>query len=138
MQRLDNKTVKALCWIDLILVTPLAIPPVAQLIISLFTAIDNALGLASPLPALNDMRYMFVSLTGILACVWSIARLREPTRLNIGLDAAARLAVTILLLYAWAKVGVSSLFILFLVTETVGAVLQFKVLRQTQPAQIAS
>lgn len=131
MQPLQNKTIKTLCWIDLLLVGPMAIPPVAYLVITVFTKVDEALGLASPLPLITDMGYLFMSVTGVLATVWSLSRMKEPTRLNIKLDAYARLAVAALLIYCWMLVGPSIIFGLFLITEIGGAALQLRILQKT-------
>ncbi len=126
----QNKIIRILCLIDLALVGPMALPPMARLIIDLFSSLDQALGLASPLPMITDMGYLFMSVTGILAAVWSLSRLREPTRLNIGLDVGARLAVALLLIYCWGLIGLSIIFVLFLMTEIGGAGLQLFVLRR--------
>ncbi|MGB0921406.1 MAG: hypothetical protein ACPG06_05100 [Alphaproteobacteria bacterium] len=129
MQLLENKTIRALCWIDLMLVGPMAIPPIAYLIVTVFSHLDETLGLVSPLSQITDIGYLFMSVTGILATVWSIARLKEPTRLNIMLDTGARLAVAALLFWAWSQLGASMIFALFLATEIVGAILQLAILR---------
>lgn len=125
-------TVRRLSWVDIVLVSPMAVPGLAGLILSIAEAIDGMLGLASPLGDLSTMGMVFVHVVGILATVWSIARIKEPTLLLAKLDAWARLAVTAVLLFYMAMLGPSVLFFLFLASEIIGAALQFLAIRKAK------
>lgn len=134
MDRQARKRIIRVCWMDIVLVGPMAIPPLALFILSIVADIDAALGFASPVSTINPLGLIFMNVVGILATVWSIVRIRETSRLNTALDSGARVLVVLVLVYGWMHSGPSVLFILFTLTELGGAAVQMIALGRDRTA----
>ncbi len=130
----SQKLIARLAMIDLVLVGPMAIPPVALLVLSIFGDLDAMIGLESPLGMMTPLGLIFMNIVGILAAVWSIIRIRETSRLNTLLDTIARIGVALILVYGVSQIGLSLMFGLFLVTEIGGAALQAMALMRDKQA----
>lgn len=123
------RTVRRLSWVDVLLVGPLAVPGVSHLIISLIGWLDAALGLNSSIVTVNPMGMLFMNVVGVLAISWCIVRIQAPSVLLARLDILARLAVSALILYYMFVWGVTAVLLVFLVSELIGAVLEWRALR---------
>ncbi len=130
MTEQQTKIAKRFALLDLILVGPMALPGLAHILIGLFILADGAAGVQSPLGQMNEAGMLFVNVVGVLAAMWAIARLLDPTALTTKIDAYARLAVALLLVYYWASVGFSIIFVVFLVSEIGGAAVQLMALKK--------
>ena len=129
------RVIRAIAWIDLAITVPFALPFVAEAVISLLYFADRGIGLDTPsiMFETGPFGLMFVHIMGVLGVVWALARLRRPAPDLAHMDARARLAVTILILYA-IGMGATPLLWLFIASEVAGSAAQFAVLRKT-PAQ---
>ncbi|AGZ33369.1 hypothetical protein C4Q28_24190 [Pseudomonas sp. SWI6] len=88
---------------DVIATLPFAIPFVAGWALQVFAGLDAWLGLGTPFARLDATSLFFINLGALAYVVWGIARWRQPTVSNGRLDAALRLAVIGLQLYALSQ-----------------------------------
>lgn len=120
------KEIKRVSIIDLCLVGPMAVPGVSHAIIDLIAMIDHALGLHSEVGEMNAVGMMFMNVVGVLAIVWSVARIKAPAEHLAWLDIYARLAVAFILAFYSFVSGMSVVFAFFMATELIGAVWQMR------------
>lgn len=126
----QEKIAKRFALLDLVLVGPMALPGVAHILVGLFILADGAVGFQSPLGQMNEAGMLFVNVVGVLAAMWAVARLKAPTALTMRIDSYARFAVALILIYYWAGLGPSVIFVLFLISEIGGAIVQLAALRK--------
>lgn len=121
-----NQNLKIVCasaWYDLVATAGFMTPWTASLCLSGFAVLSEALGLARPVPALDVTQMLFANLLGSVVVVWSLWRLRHPSR-AVGLyDALARGLFALWQLYAVAN-GASFLILGFTFLEVVFAIAQ--------------
>lgn len=125
-----TKVIRGFAWADLAITLPFALPFIAEAVISLLWVIDRWLGFDTPsiMFEAGPFGLMFVHIMGVLGIVWALARLRRPEADLARMDARARLAVTVLILYA-ISLGATPVLWLFVLTEVAGSAAQFAVLR---------
>lgn len=117
------KIVRASAWYDLAATAAFMTPWSASLCLQGFAALSAALGLDRPVPVLGVSEMLFVNLLGSVVIVWSLWRLRHPSRL-VGLyDVLARGLFALWQLYAVAK-GASFLILGFTFMEVAFAIAQ--------------
>lgn len=123
-------TIKTLSLIDIVLTAPLAIPGISQLFLQVVAGIDHSLGFDSAISNTNAMGLLLMNTTGVMAFFWCIARIRMPNPTMGWLDVYARFVVAALVLGYVGLAGVSIVFLLFLATEVVGALVEIHALRR--------
>ncbi|MFJ3468903.1 hypothetical protein ACIPO9_08685 [Pseudomonas sp. NPDC090203] len=117
------KIVRASAWYDLAATAAFMTPWSASLCLQGFAALSAALGLDRPVPVLGVSEMLFVNLLGSVVIVWSLWRLRHPSRL-VGLyDVLARGLFALWQIYAVAK-GASFLILGFTFMEVAFAIAQ--------------
>lgn len=122
--------IKRLSWVDIALTAPLAIPGVSHLYLQLIGWLDALLGFESAVTSTNAMGMLLMNTTGTMAVFWCIARIRAPSVLMGWLDVYARFIIAVLVLAYVAGAGVSVIFLAFFFSESIGAVIQWRVLKQ--------
>ncbi|WP_397452779.1 hypothetical protein [Pseudomonas sp. NA-150] len=115
--------VRASAWYDLLATAVFMTPWTATLCLQGFAVLSDALGLQRPVPALDVTPMLFANLLGSVVVVWSLWRLRHPSRTVGHYDALARTLFAVWQLYAVAN-GASCLILGFTLLEVVFAVLQ--------------
>ncbi len=94
------------------------VPPVALAFISLLFGLSGA---SDALPVLTPFALVFICTTGALGVVWALARLWQPQPNLALVDAAGRTWVGGLLLYFVLAGVLPPVFLLFVVSEWLGA-----------------
>ena len=108
---------------DLVVTAGFVTPWTASLVFNGFAALSGALALDRAVPTLDITAMLFANLLGSLVVVWSIWRLKQPSR-SIGLyDAWARILFTVWQLFAVAH-GASFLILGFTFFEAAFAIAQ--------------
>lgn len=108
---------------DLVVTTGFVTPWTASLVFNGFAALSGALALDRAVPTLDLTAMLFANLLGSLVVIWSIWRLKQPSR-SIGLyDALARILFGIWQLFAVAH-GASFLILGFTFFEAAFAIAQ--------------
>lgn len=117
------KIVRASAGYDLLATAAFMTPWTAALCLQGFAMLSQALGLERPLPVLDASQMLFANLLGSVVVVWSLFRLRHPSR-TVGLyDVLARCLFAVWQLYAVSQ-GASVLLLGFTAMELVFAVAQ--------------
>lgn len=132
MRTLDGgcrTAVRAVAAFDLAVTAVLATPGLAQAFLALVMAIDAALGLATPTPALDATGWLFVNLAGLLGVLWNGLRWQDPQPRQVRWDAAGRVAVSAWIIGYVALADISPVFLLFVVSELGGAAVAVLALR---------
>ncbi|MDX8036052.1 hypothetical protein SK803_38150 [Lentzea sp. BCCO 10_0856] len=113
---------------DLVASIAFVTPWTAGLVLGLFAAVHQALGLPGTPPARPDtMTLLFATLFGTVVVMWSIARWRRPEPLLITIDTAGRALFS--LWFAWALWnGQTPVLAVFLVLELFWGVVQLRAL----------
>lgn len=122
-------TIRRLSWVDVALTAPLAIPGLSHLYLQLIGWLDAALGFHSAVTSTNAIGMLLMNTTGTMAICWCIARIRAPSLLLGWLDVYARIVIAALVLGYVTNAGVSLIFLAFFLSETVGAIIEFRVLK---------
>jgi hypothetical protein len=126
----------ALQWIrivaifDLLATAPMAVPVLGGYYAAwLFTnlGLSGAPASVMPIPVLASV---FIALAGVLAVLWNGCRARHPQLLPLTqFDVGGRCAVAALLVYFLLVAGAPMVLWLFVVTELLGAVIEWRALR---------
>jgi hypothetical protein len=127
-----RRAVQAGAWYDLLTVAPLVSPWSFALLLSVMSAIHEALGLPGALPAYDPTVSVFANLLGSLALMWAILRLRSPEARFGRYDAACRVLYSAWMLHALLN-GFSPVLLVYLVCEIALGVLQAAPVRDAQP-----
>ncbi|AZF12528.1 hypothetical protein C4J93_4361 [Pseudomonas sp. R2-37-08W] len=115
--------VRVSAFYDLVVTAGFMTPWTAGLVFKGFAVLSGMLALDRPVPTLDVTAMLFANLLGSVVVVWSLWRLREPSR-SIGLyDALARILFTIWQLFAVAH-GASFLILGFTCFEVGFAIAQ--------------
>jgi hypothetical protein len=118
---------------DLVVTAGFVTPWTASLVFNGFAALSGALALDRAVPTLDITAMLFANLLGSLVVVWSIWRLKQPSR-SIGLyDALARIPFAVWQLFAVAH-GASFLILGFTFFEAAFAIAQL--LPVTNPRKV--
>jgi hypothetical protein len=108
---------------DLLMTAAFMTPWTAAWVFAGFATLSDALGLNRPVPTLDVTGMLFANLLGSVVVVWSLWRVRQPSR-RVGLyDALARILFATWQLYAVAH-GASFLILGFTVFEVSFAIAQ--------------
>lgn len=117
------KIVRASAAYDLLATAAFMTPWTAALCLQGFSLLSIALGLSRPVPVLDASQMLFANLLGSVVVVWSLWRLRHPSR-TVGLyDVLARCLFALWQLYAVSQ-GASVLLLGFTVMELAFAIAQ--------------
>lgn len=127
---MSEKVIRGVAWLDMTITLPFALPFIAEALISFLRFADSLLGFATPAATfeLGPFAMMFVHIMGALGVVWALARIRSPLPELARIDAIARLAVALLIIFAIAQ-GATPLLSLFVLTEIVGCMSQRRFLK---------
>lgn len=128
---MQEKVVRGVAWLDMAVTLPFALPFVAEALISIIHFVDRSFGVATPAAMfeMEPLAMLFTHIMGVLGVVWALARLRTASLFLARIDAAARLAVAVLIALAIAQ-GATPVLWLFVLTEVGGSAAQFTVLRR--------
>ncbi|MBO6634362.1 hypothetical protein [Parvibaculum sp.] len=126
-----GKVLRAVAWSDLSVTLPFALPFIADAMIVLIYGIDRGLDLGTPALSfeMGPLAMMFVHIMGVLGVIWALARLRNPSPDLARIDAFARIAVAVLIIYAMMQ-GATPVLWLFVATEIAGSFMEFMALRK--------
>ncbi|MDY7561549.1 hypothetical protein QN382_14820 [Pseudomonas sp. 10B1] len=115
--------VRASAWYDLIATTAFITPWTASLCLKGFATLSEALALDRSVPTLDVTAMLFANLLGSVVVIWSLWRLRHPSR-TVGLyDVLTRILFAVWQLFAVAS-GASFLILGFTVFEIAFAIAQ--------------
>lgn len=107
---------------DFVVTVPFATPWTFEMNRAQLSTINQALG-GQSLPAFDPVQTLFALLMGSIVMVWSVLRLRGPTRQLGRYDAAGRLLFSLWMAWAWSQTG-APVLLLFLLPELGWAVAQ--------------
>ncbi|MDP9142168.1 MAG: hypothetical protein M3O62_15445 [Pseudomonadota bacterium] len=132
----------ALRWIrivatfDLLATAPMAVPVIGGYYAAwLFTNLGLS-GSPMSLMPIPAMASVFIALAGVLAVLWNGCRARHPQLLPLTqFDLGGRCAVAALLVYFLLVAGVPAVLWLFVATELIGALIEWRALRALQQGQ---
>ena len=130
MNPTSQKLIRGVCIYDIVSTIGMAVPGVSVLTIGLYASLHQSLGLGGQFPDFTPMHHMFVNCTGVLAFVWSIARMRSLDVFMVKCDIGARFFLSAVILYSTFAAGTSQIFLAFVATETIGAVLEIVALKK--------
>jgi hypothetical protein len=114
---------------DVLLTLPFAIPVVVQHVLLGIAALDRSIGRTSLALPLDPHTVLFANLMGVLAVLWNGARVVATSTDLARLDVPARWIVASLLVGYVVLAGATPLLLAFVVTEVVGAWIQWRALR---------
>ncbi len=128
---MQEKALRAVAWADVAVTLPVALAFIADAMIVLLYGIDRGLDLGTPalLFEMGPLAMMFVHIMGVLGVVWALARLRNLSPDLTRIDAFARIAVAVLIVYAMME-GATPVLWLFVATEIAGSIVEFMALRK--------
>lgn len=107
-------------------VLALALPITAKAFLGVIYWVNGRLGFDHAMPAFEPIHMVFVNMLGVLVAVWVAARLLHPVGLMAMIDAVGRTAVALLLAYVIVVQAAPPVLWLFVFTEGIGAVAQFR------------
>jgi hypothetical protein len=124
-----SRTIRRSALYDLIVTAPFATPWTARWLITQLGALHDALGLPGERPVLaGALAVLTANLMGSLVIVWSIVRLRAPTRSHGAADTVARGVFSLWM--GWALIaGGSPVLAGFLVAEIAWGLAQWRAVR---------
>ena len=125
----ETRVIRGCGIFDLVVTGPMAVPLAASVFIDVLYFVNGWLGGEAVAPPFVAVQWMFVHLAGALGVLWAIARIMEPTRFLGLADAAGRACVGGLILWHVVAGGAPVVLLAFVVTEWLGALLQWVVLR---------
>jgi len=123
------KVIRGVAIYDIVATAGLAVPGLSALTLGLFRQLHLSLGLAGDFPEFGPLHHTFVNCVGILVVAFSLIRLRTPVRFPTLCDCGARLAVAATILFHTYVGGMSRVFLVFVVSELGGLVLNLWALR---------
>jgi len=107
-------------------VMSLALPFTSPLFIRFLYWLNGLIGGGSAAPVFDPLAMFFVNLAGMLVLVWVAARLIRPLGVFALIDAVGRCVVSLLIAYYILFEHVIPVLWLFVLTEMLGAVGQFR------------
>lgn len=117
------RIVRASAAYDLLVTAPFMTPWTAALCLQALATLSNTLGLQRPVPMLDVTAMLFANLLGSVVVIWSLWRLRQPSRAIGQFDAMARVLFACWQLYAVTQ-GASFLLLGFTLFEVIFAIAQ--------------
>ena len=130
----NRRIVRASALYDLIVTAAFMTPWTATVVFAGFAALSQALGLERPVPVLDVTSMLFANLLGSVVVVWSLWRLRSPSRSIGRYDAIARGLFAAWQVYAVAH-GASFLLLGFTLMEGVFGIAQCLPVRRSTASQ---
>lgn len=118
-------TVRFWAWFDTGVMS-LALPLTAPWFIGALYWLNGRLGGTAQAPVFDPLAMFFVNLAGVLVLVWVAARLIRPLGIFALIDAVGRCAVSLLIAWYIVTEGVVPVLWLFVGTEMLGAIAQFR------------
>lgn len=103
-------------------IVPFAVPIVSNFVWKSLGSIHNGLGLSGVWPAASATQMLFVNLFGTLAFVWSLLRIRQPTRQLGRYEGWAMLAFSAIVIYHVIN-GASPLWLIIPLVDLPGGLL---------------
>lgn len=122
--RLTPQVVRFWAVMDSSVALLLALPWVQARFVALVYRINDWLGGIGTAPSFEGIQWFFVSLAGVLVCVWVMARLLQPTRVLGLVDGFGRVVVTVLIVYFVCFAGAPRVLLFFVLSEGAGAIHQ--------------
>ena len=123
-----RRIVRGCALYDLVVTLPFATPWTAEAVLGVLGQVHQALGLrGEAMPLFTPMHLFFVTLFGVLAVTWAVARIVQPGAFLGTVDTVARVPVSLWMLLALAH-GATQVLVGFLVMELAGMVAQGAVL----------
>jgi hypothetical protein len=133
-----RRVVRGFAVYDLVITLPFLTPWTAAAMLQVFQQVHLALSLGGePMPAFALQHVFFVSLFGVLAVIWALVRILQPTALHGAIDTGGRALVSAWMVLALTQ-GASQVIGSFLVMEAVGAVVQGAVLWSLRQRGVAA
>lgn len=123
------RIVRASAAYDLLVTAPFMTPWTAALCVQGLAVLSNALGLQRPVPMLDVTAMLFANLLGSVVVIWSLWRLRQPSRTIGQFDAMARGLFAFWQVYAVTQ-GASFLLLGFTLFEVIFAIAQYLPVKQ--------
>lgn len=111
-------------------VMSLALPFTSPFFIRFLYWLNGLIGGSSTAPVFDPLAMFFVNLAGMLVLVWVAARLIRPLGVFALIDAVGRCVVSLLIAYYILFEHVIPVLWLFVLTEMLGAVAQFRAVRR--------
>ncbi len=107
-------------------VMSLALPFTAPFFIRFLYWLNGLIGGSTTAPVFDPLAMFFVNLAGMLVLVWVAARMIQPLGVFALIDAIGRCVVSLLIAYYILFENVIPVLWLFVLTEMLGAVAQFR------------
>ncbi|MDP3293552.1 MAG: hypothetical protein Q8M37_02290 [Nevskia sp.] len=107
-------------------VMSLALPFTSPLFINFLYWLNGLIGGTPTPPTFDPFAMFFVNMSGVLVLVWVAARLIRPLGVFALVDAIGRCAISLLIAYYILFENVIPVLWLFVLTEMLGAVMQFR------------
>lgn len=126
-------TMRLFAWIDLPIVTVMAIPGLSHGLFDLIGGLDTLLGFGQGVGDWSPMAWLFLNVAGVLGVLWALMRLgQSENRALCGLDAWGRLAVAALVIGYVTLGGVTPVVLVFLISGLAGAAFEFRALERAR------
>ncbi len=129
------KLMRAMTWFDLALCAALAIPFIAPIFIGLLSEVSSLIG-SRRLGMPGGFSAFFINLAGLFGVLWNIIMLTSVDRRHHLIDMVARAGVIGLLLWHFLFSNLPPIFLIFVATELIGAVVKSNWLVATKPAAL--
>ncbi|WP_375755573.1 hypothetical protein [Corallococcus exercitus] len=119
-----QRAVRGFAVYDLCVTLPFATPWTAAAMLGVMRWVHEGLALGGEaLPAFTPMHLFFVALFGVLAVIWALVRVLQPTALHGAIDTVGRGLVAAWMVLALTQ-GASQVLGAFLVMEAAGMFVQ--------------
>ncbi|MHA7634977.1 hypothetical protein [Corallococcus sp. M7] len=119
-----QRAVRGFAVYDLCVTLPFATPWTADAMLGVMRQVHEGLALGGEaMPAFTPMHLFFVALFGVLAVIWALVRVLQPTALHGAIDTVGRGLVAAWMVLALTQ-GASRVLGAFLVMEAAGMFVQ--------------
>jgi hypothetical protein len=129
----EIRVIRGCAIFDLVVTGLLALPATAGVFIDVLYLVNGWFGGDAVPPPFVAVQWMFVHLAGALGVLWAVARIAQPTRFLGLADAVGRACVGGLILWHVTAGGAPGVLLAFVLSEWLGTVLQWLVLRRAAP-----
>ncbi len=126
------KLIRGVAIYDIVATAGMAVPGLSVVTLGLFRQLHLSLGLAGDFPEFGPMHHTFVNCVGIVVIAFSLIRIRTPVRFPTLLDCGTRLAVASAILFHTYVGGMSRVFLVFVLSELGGMVINLWALRDVR------
>ncbi|CAM4496508.1 hypothetical protein [Corallococcus exiguus] len=119
-----RRAVRGFAAYDLIVTLPFATPWTAEAMLGVMRWMHESLALGGEaMPVFTPVHVFFVALFGVLAVIWALVRVLQPTALHGAIDTAGRGLVSAWMVLVLTQ-GASQVLGVFLVMEAAGLFVQ--------------